>query len=472
VVIVTALRLFCVNELAMSEEAFALSPISARPSLPSEADYDAIREAFMETARGRWFLSEYAKRNRNADTRMVLDAVERIEQNLTAQKQSASNGFVDALGAISALITETKAIVGQALPDPAEMLVAARDGARVTREVAAALRQCGADVRICDLLDAQVDAIEAGHRQLTLIAPRHAVLAAFDRLLQGVVDLASGNGTARRPTAPAEPPKAASPPPAAPPSAPETVAAVEPEATGAEMDLEFAEPSKAAMVATVAESAVDETVAVETEAHDVELDDALAASAHATSERAPYEADASIASVEPSTPTLEQIVADEAALDAEAAHDIAVLDMVALEMSALDDDLADFDQPEPTAALASTPATSMSAAAAPAAMAEADPIETDQASPAATASLAPGRVSAAPIAAAPPATVMAPAAAPVVTPTAASVPPTVAPASPAAPTSLGAAVLAHGVVRKPILSSDPFAALRRMSQTEKLAFFS
>ena len=64
----------------MADEAFALSPISARAAQPSEEDYDAISEAFMETSRGRWFLGEYAKRNRNADTRMVLDAVARIEQ--------------------------------------------------------------------------------------------------------------------------------------------------------------------------------------------------------------------------------------------------------------------------------------------------------------------------------------------------------------------------------------------------------
>src|ERR1700750_2494637 len=74
-------------ESAMAKQAFALSPISARASLPSEEDYDAIREAFMETARGRWFLDEYARRNRNADTSMVLDAVSRIEETLAAQRQ-------------------------------------------------------------------------------------------------------------------------------------------------------------------------------------------------------------------------------------------------------------------------------------------------------------------------------------------------------------------------------------------------
>src|SRR5207247_9212504 len=72
--------MICAKSFCMAEEAFALSPISARAAQPSEEDYAAISEAFMETARGRWFLGEYAKRNRNADTSMVLDAVARIEQ--------------------------------------------------------------------------------------------------------------------------------------------------------------------------------------------------------------------------------------------------------------------------------------------------------------------------------------------------------------------------------------------------------
>ena len=74
------------EEINMADEVFALSPISARATKPSDEDYAAISEAFMETSRGRWFLTEYAKRNRNADTRAVLDAVTRVEQNLAAQK--------------------------------------------------------------------------------------------------------------------------------------------------------------------------------------------------------------------------------------------------------------------------------------------------------------------------------------------------------------------------------------------------
>ena len=84
---VIAMRADLREEFDMADEAFALSPISARATLPGEEDYAAIAEAFMETSRGRWFLTEYAKRNRNADTRMVLDAVARIEQSLTAQRE-------------------------------------------------------------------------------------------------------------------------------------------------------------------------------------------------------------------------------------------------------------------------------------------------------------------------------------------------------------------------------------------------
>src|SRR3954464_2392390 len=90
------------EEFSMADEAFALSPISARAALPSEEDYAAISEAFMETSRGRWFLTEYARRNRNADTRMVLDAVARIEQSLAAQKEESLAAQREAAAAAAA----------------------------------------------------------------------------------------------------------------------------------------------------------------------------------------------------------------------------------------------------------------------------------------------------------------------------------------------------------------------------------
>lgn len=55
----------------------------AEPSeiLPSD-EYDAIEAAVMETARGRWFLTEYAQRRRVADTGMLLDAIAKLEKSL------------------------------------------------------------------------------------------------------------------------------------------------------------------------------------------------------------------------------------------------------------------------------------------------------------------------------------------------------------------------------------------------------
>jgi hypothetical protein len=42
-------------------------------------EYDAIERAVTESARGRWFLQEYSKRNRAADTQMLLDAIGRLQ---------------------------------------------------------------------------------------------------------------------------------------------------------------------------------------------------------------------------------------------------------------------------------------------------------------------------------------------------------------------------------------------------------
>jgi hypothetical protein len=52
--------------------------------MPPE-DYEAIEAAVLETARGRWFLAEFARRNRSADTSVLLAAIERLESMLQTQ---------------------------------------------------------------------------------------------------------------------------------------------------------------------------------------------------------------------------------------------------------------------------------------------------------------------------------------------------------------------------------------------------
>ncbi|MEM7619602.1 MAG: hypothetical protein AAF228_03935 [Pseudomonadota bacterium] len=51
------------------------SPPTALPA----AEYDAIEKAMMETTRGRWFLNEFAERNRRQDTKVLLDAISKLE---------------------------------------------------------------------------------------------------------------------------------------------------------------------------------------------------------------------------------------------------------------------------------------------------------------------------------------------------------------------------------------------------------
>lgn len=51
----------------------------ALPQLSSE-DYETIEAAVMETARGRWFLNEFARRNRTADTNTILEALGKFEK--------------------------------------------------------------------------------------------------------------------------------------------------------------------------------------------------------------------------------------------------------------------------------------------------------------------------------------------------------------------------------------------------------
>jgi hypothetical protein len=190
----------------MADEAFALSPIHARASLPTDADYHAIHEAFMETSRGRWFLSEFARRNRNADTRMVLDAVERIEASLAGQKQAHAEAAaaeaepqIDLWAELIKAFTRTRIEIAQRLVRESSEpgYEAIRAGAETIRSVSWALRERGFDSRICDILDVQVNAITDGYAGLmaesTFAGEAEAeILAAFDALIERVEGLTRG----------------------------------------------------------------------------------------------------------------------------------------------------------------------------------------------------------------------------------------------------------------------------------------
>lgn len=392
----------------MAEEAFALSPISARAALPSEEDYAAISEAFMETSRGRWFLGEYAKRNRNADTRMVLDAVTRIEESLGAQRQAAADAVRDeqlaqALAALRGAIEAAQASAIAALDGISfdQDLAPVRKGVRVIKEISWRLREIGNDGRICDIIDSQANAIETGAAQISMDEAKAVLDASFATL-------------ARR--------------------------------------LSEFDPDKAAMPAT--ETAVVEVQAAEPAAT-VARESAAAPQADATvAASQPSEAEAKADGAAEAGATELADANDEAAADAD---DEAVLDLIAMEMGAPDpideDEIA--EEMRAAEAMAAEPEMEMAALVSEAAHAP-DP-RAEPTPMAATRSLRPP-VTAPPI-------VDAPVSRP---PLSATVE-----ADPARRVSLGSTLIASGLVRKPgAAANDPLAPIRRMSQAEKIAFFS
>ena len=54
-----------------------------KPSLDDEESFEAIERAVLETARGRWFLAEFARRSRQADTSALLLSLSRLERVVT-----------------------------------------------------------------------------------------------------------------------------------------------------------------------------------------------------------------------------------------------------------------------------------------------------------------------------------------------------------------------------------------------------
>jgi len=55
----------------------------------SASDYEAIEAAVMETERGRWFLAEYARRQRATETQILLDAIKKLETAIAPAKSPA-----------------------------------------------------------------------------------------------------------------------------------------------------------------------------------------------------------------------------------------------------------------------------------------------------------------------------------------------------------------------------------------------
>ncbi len=175
------------DESFMSDDAFAVTPTAAQAPQPNEAVYQALHAALSATSRGRWFLSEFLRRNRNSESSKMLDAVARIEQAVATRPAVAAASpdlQIARNWAIAARAEAAGALNGSAR---AAALTGAERGIRIIREIATSMRAVGNDPRICQILDIQLDAIEAAHRAAD--QPTAAVLAAFDRMIAQLDEL-------------------------------------------------------------------------------------------------------------------------------------------------------------------------------------------------------------------------------------------------------------------------------------------
>lgn len=144
------------------------------PPSPLHADeYEAIETALLESSRGRWFLNEFSRRNRSADTQMLLEAITKLEATMLAPRDNAGQDHIRQeliemseaisrtraeIAAITAsnddnrLVSATEeldAIVEATEKATSDILEAAED----VQETAWVLREQGVDDAACDKLD-------------------------------------------------------------------------------------------------------------------------------------------------------------------------------------------------------------------------------------------------------------------------------------------------------------------------------
>jgi hypothetical protein len=150
--------------------------------LPHEADYDAVHAALMQTDRGRRFLTEYADRNRHADTTAIVSAIARIEAMLRGEGPSRADAAGD-LMEIAAAIDRIEAALGSgATPAPAISAAIER-----LLDIAFMLHERPVEATLCDGLDAAVREISDANMRVESTAAGIRGAAELVRALAGRV---------------------------------------------------------------------------------------------------------------------------------------------------------------------------------------------------------------------------------------------------------------------------------------------
>jgi chemotaxis regulatin CheY-phosphate phosphatase CheZ len=176
-------------------------------------DYDAIAEAVMETERGRWFLAEFARRNRQADTLTIVDTLERIERTMKRQRKVPDIDRIRLdLADMAEAITRTKQEIFQMKVESEEggrfaeasneldAIVSQTEAATETillnaekaQEFAWSLREAGADGELCDNLENAITEIYTGCSFQDLTGQRTRKVVTVLRYLESRINSMTG----------------------------------------------------------------------------------------------------------------------------------------------------------------------------------------------------------------------------------------------------------------------------------------
>ena len=133
----------------MPNDPLALPQILAE--LPDEAGYDAVHAALMATERGRRFLTEFADRNRHADTTAIVSAIARIEATLRGDGPPHADAAGDLMEIAAAVDRIEAAIASSTTPAPDVSAAIER-----LLDIAFMLHERPVEATLCDGLDAAI----------------------------------------------------------------------------------------------------------------------------------------------------------------------------------------------------------------------------------------------------------------------------------------------------------------------------
>jgi hypothetical protein len=117
----------------------------------TDVDYETIEAAVTETVRGRWFLKEFARRQRGAEVKLMLDAMNRLE-TLVAARQTALPPPPSADPSIRLMVQRIKEIGGQ------------------LEGLASIMREDGVEAHYCEIVELQARAVAGLMRTGTMAA--------------------------------------------------------------------------------------------------------------------------------------------------------------------------------------------------------------------------------------------------------------------------------------------------------------